>query len=69
MKPYAIAIFFSGVERTLAGSKFNMRVDECRSAAYALKAFAGMEYGKFGDTHLREVPVEVFREYRHRLPV
>ena len=43
MKPYKIAIFFSGVERTLAGSKFNMRVDECRSAAYALKAFSGME--------------------------
>ena len=33
MKPYKIAIFFSGLERSLAGSKFNMRVDECRSAA------------------------------------
>ncbi len=68
MKPYKIAIFFSGVERTLAGSKFNMRVDECRSAAYALKALAGMEYGKFEDTHLREVPVEIFHQYRQRLP-
>jgi galactokinase/galacturonokinase len=68
MKPYEIAIFFSGVERTLAGSKFNMRVDECRSAAYALKAYSGMEYGKFPDTHLREVPVEVFRKYKDRLP-
>ena len=68
MKPYGIAIFFSGVERTLAGSKFNMRVDECRSAAYALKAYSGMEYGKFGETHLREVPVEVFEKYKDRLP-
>ncbi len=68
MKPYKIAIFFSGVERTLAGSKFNMRVDECRSAAYALKALAGMEYGKFAETHLREVPVEVFHRYKDRLP-
>ncbi|MBP5486135.1 MAG: galactokinase [Bacteroidales bacterium] len=68
MKPYEIAIFFSGVERTLAGSKFNMRVDECRSAAYALKAYSGMEYGKFPDTHLREVPVEVFHKYKDRLP-
>lgn len=68
MKPYDIAIFFSGVERTLAGSKFNMRVDECRSAAYALKAYSGMEYGKFNETHLREVPVEVFRKYKDRLP-
>ena len=46
MKPYEIAIFFSGIERNLAGSKYNMRVDEVRSAAYALKAYAGMEYGK-----------------------
>lgn len=68
MKPYKIAIFFSGIERTLAGSKFNMRVDECRSAAYALKAFAGMEYGKFQQTHLRDVPYEVYLQYKDRLP-
>lgn len=68
MKNFDIAIFFSGVERTLAGSKFNMRVDECRSAAYALKAFAGMEYGKFYETYLREVPREVYEEYKHKLP-
>ena len=68
MKPYKIAIFFSGIERTLAGSKFNMRVDECRSAAYALKAYAGMEYGKFKETNLRDVPYEVFEKYKHLLP-
>ena len=68
MKPYEFAIFFSGLERSLAGSKFNMRVDECRSAAYALKAFAGMEYGKFEETNLREVPYETYLEYKDRLP-
>ena len=68
MKPYKIAIFFSGVERTLAGSKFNMRVDECRSAAYALKAFSGMEYGKFNETFLRDVPYETYLQYKDRLP-
>ena len=68
MKPYKIAIFFSGIERTLAGSKFNMRVDECRSAAYALKAYAGVEYGKFGETYLRDVPYDAFLTYRDRLP-
>ena len=68
MKPYKIAVFFSGVERTLVGSRFNMRVDECRSAAYALKAFSGMEYGKFADTHLREVPYEIYRQYGEKLP-
>jgi galactokinase len=68
MKPYEIAIFFSGVERTLAGSKFNMRVDECRSAAYALMAYSGMEYGKFQETFFRNVPREVYEKYKERLP-
>lgn len=68
IKPYEIMILFSGIERTLAGSKYNMRVDECRSAAYALKAFAGMPYGKFSETHLREVPYEVYLQYKDRLP-
>lgn len=68
MKPYKIAIFFSGLERSLAGSKFNMRVDECRSAAYALKALSGMEYGKFEETNLRDVPYDVYLKYKDVLP-
>lgn len=68
MKPYEIAIFFSGVERTLAGSKFNMRVDELKSAAYALMAYSGMEYGKFEEARLRGVPREIFEQYKHLLP-
>ena len=68
MQPWKIGIFFSGLERNLTGSKYNMRVDEVRSAAYALKAYAGMEYGKFRETHLREVPREVFEQYKDRLP-
>lgn len=68
MKPFEIAIFFSGLERSLASSKFNMRVDECRSAAYALKAFSGMEYGKFEETNLRDVPYETYLQYKDKLP-
>lgn len=68
MKPYKIAIFFSGLDRSLANSKYNLRVDECKSAAYSLMAFAGMDYGKYEDTRLRDVPYEVFEQYRDRLP-
>ncbi len=68
MKPYKIAIFFSGLERSLVGSAFNVRVHECRSAAYALKAYAGMPYDKFDDTNLRDVPCEVFLEHKDKLP-
>ena len=68
MKPFEIAVIFSGLERTLVGSKFNMRVDELKSAAYALKAFSGMEYGKIQDTYLRDVPQEVYDSYKDKLP-
>jgi galactokinase len=68
MKPFEIAVFFSGVERNLIGSKFNMRVDELKSAAYALMAFSGMEYGSFADARLRQVPVEIFEKYKDKLP-
>ena len=77
MKPYEIAILFSGLERTLVGSKFNMRVDELKSTAYALKAFAiddGLEealyvpYGKFAEARLRDVPRCLYHRYREKLP-
>ncbi len=69
MKPWKIAIFFSGLEHNLTGSKYNMRVDELRSGVYALQAFAGMEYGKFKDANARNVPREIYEQYKDRLPV
>ncbi len=68
MKPYKIAIFFSGLDRSLAGSKYNARVDELRAGVYALKAFAGLDYGKLQDTNARDVAYDVYRQYRDRLP-
>lgn len=68
MKPYKIAIFFSGIERSLATSKYNMRTDECRAAAYSLLAYDDADYGKFSDTVLRDVPRELYDKYRDRLP-
>ena len=68
MKPYRIAIFFSGLEHSLAGSKYNMRVDELRAGVYALQAFSGMEYGKFNQANARDVEWEVYQEYKDRLP-
>ena len=68
MAPFKIAVFFSGLERSLSTSAYNLRQDECKAAAYYLLASAGMEYGKFADTRLRDVPVKVFEEYKDRLP-
>ncbi len=68
MPEFEIAVIFSGLERSLAGSAYNMRVDECRAAAYALKAFSHMEYGKYQDTYLRDVPEGIYDEYKNKLP-
>jgi len=68
MKPYEIAVFFSGLEHSLTGSRYNMRVDELRSGIYALQAFAGLEYGKFEEANARDVPYEVYLQYKDRLP-
>ena len=68
MKPFVIAVFFSGLERSLAGSGYNTRVDELRSAAYALKAYAGMEYAGFAQTNMRDVLDPIYRAHGWRLP-
>ena len=68
MKPYGIAVFFSGLEHSLAGSKYNMRVDELRAGVYALQAFAGLDYGKFNQANARDVDFEIYRTYKDRLP-
>ena len=69
MKPYKIAIFFSRLEHSLAGSKYNMRVDELRAGVYALQALSGMEYGKFNQANARDVSYETYLEFKDRLPV
>lgn len=68
MKPYKIAVFFSGLERSLVSSAYNLRQDECKAAAYSLLAYAGLDYGRFADTRLRDVPAPIFEEYKDRLP-
>ncbi len=65
---FKIAIFFSGLERSLANSAYNLRQDECKAAAYNLMAYAGLEYGKFSEAVLRNVPIDVFESYKDRLP-
>ncbi|MBO4355708.1 MAG: GHMP kinase, partial [Clostridia bacterium] len=55
-KPFDIMIFFSGLERTLATTTFNNRVDEAKSADYAVMAFNGHPEKSFSAITLRDVP-------------
>lgn len=68
MAPYRIAIFFSGLEHNLVGSKYNKRVDELRAGAYALLGYTDAEYGSFDEAAARYVPRAAFEEYKDRLP-
>ena len=68
MPPYEFAVIFSGKERKLANTAFNSRVDEAKAAAYALRAFADIPYGSFKDSYMRDVPREIFDEYKDRIP-
>ncbi len=68
MKPYKIAVFFSGVERTLAETGYNSRVEECRGAAYTLLNLEGDWKKKFGDTFMSDVPYEVYLRHKDKLP-
>ncbi len=68
MQPYKFVVFFSGLERSLAGSAYNLRVNECKNAAYLLKTYANMPCGTLEETHLREVPYEIYAQYKEKLP-
>ena len=68
MQPFKIGVFFSGLDRSLSNSKYNLRQDECKAAAYNLMAYAGLDYGKFEDARLRDVPRDIYEEYKDRLP-
>ncbi|NLV59426.1 MAG: GHMP kinase [Clostridiales bacterium] len=68
MPPFEIMIVFSGITRALINSAYNARVDECKAAAYALKACSGMPYEKIADTRLRDVRREIFEAHQDKLP-
>lgn len=68
MPEYEFAVIFSGKERKLANTAFNSRVDEAKAASFALRAFAGIPYGSFKDSYMRDVPKEVFEEHKDKIP-
>ena len=68
MPPFEIGIFFSGLTRNLMNSDYNLRVSECKTAAWDLQAFAGIPIKVMEKTFLRDVPKELFQQYRDQMP-
>ena len=65
-RDFRILVAFSGVGRTLAGSGFNSRVDECRKAARRLLELGGEAPGE--SPLLSDVRPEVFEQHAVDLP-
>ncbi len=63
---FRVLVADSGVDRRLAGSGFNDRVEECREAARLLLAMD--DQASSGNGVLSDVSPEVFKRYRAELP-
>lgn len=64
---YEFLVVHCGAERLLASSAYNIRVDECKSAAFICNSYRG-EYKKFKDTYLRDLPYDEFLKYEDKMP-
>ena len=67
--PYAFLIVYSGQARSLVNSAYNVRVDECKSAAYFTKATLKVEYGKYVDTYLRDITFDQLKKCKATMPI
>lgn len=56
MKDFKLAIFFSGLTRSLVNSDYNLRVNECKTAAWNILAYDDVPLKSMDKTFLRDVP-------------
>ena len=66
--PFKLGIFFSGVTRQLTGTDYNLRVSECKTAAWIMEAYEGIPLKELEDTCLRDIDEAVFLNYEHKMP-
>lgn len=66
---FEIGIFFSGLTRSLVNSDYNLRVFECKTAAWNMLAYQNQPLKTFDKTFLRDIPKEVFDSTRDRMPL
>lgn len=66
--PFKLGIFFSGVTRKLTGTDYNLRVSECKTAAWIMQAYEGEPLKELSDTRLRDVPEEMLEKYSSLMP-
>jgi len=66
--PFEIGIFFSGLTRSLVNSDYNLRVFECKTAAWNMLAYTEQPLKTFDKTFLRDIPKATFEKTRIAMP-
>lgn len=69
MPEFVIGIFFSGLTRSLVNSDYNLRVYECKTAAWNMLAYHNQPLKTFDKTFLRDIPKETFDNTRDMMPL
>lgn len=68
MPDFELGIFFSGLTRSLVSSDYNLRVAECKTAAWIVQAYENIPLKTQDKTFLREVTEPMFRRHRDAMP-
>ncbi|WP_288319023.1 galactokinase family protein [Xylanibacter caecicola] len=68
MPDFEIGIFFSGLTRSLVNSDYNLRVYECKTAAWNMLAYTEQPLKKFDKTYLRDIPKSTYDKCRIAMP-
>ncbi len=68
MPPFELAIIFSGLTRSLVSSDYNLRVSECRTAAWNMLAYTHQPLKSLDQTFLRDVPKAIYDQTSRQMP-
>ena len=68
MPDFELGIFFSGLTRNLVNSDYNLRVYECKTAAWNVLAYMDQPLKTFDKTFLRDIPKASFDKTRIAMP-
>lgn len=68
MPDFELGIFFSGLTRSLISSDYNLRVTECKTAAWTVQAYENVPLKTHDKTFLRDVPESMFKRNRDKMP-
>ncbi len=68
MADFHLGIFFSGLTRSLVSSDYNLRVSECKAAAWNMLAYKNQPLKTLDKTFLRDVPRDVYEQTKELMP-